>query len=529
MWWLRAAVLVLALCSMGWLTVGTGGTFASPDENANAFFARTLANAGTFCAPEPLNVLAEGLIHPRSTVGPGTCVLPSTFLGFPAVTGFVQFLFGDVGMFLVTPIIAIAAVMSFWWLVRRMTDNDRLADIAALLLLSHPAFWYYSARVMMHNVAFVGSLIIGIELFIRSHQKSSVFLAAVSGAVAAVGLSMRLVEAPIFFVIATIIVVVYRRSLPWKILGAAACGGAFILGFYLIINHQIYGSAFATGYNLPDVRIESTVASEGGATIVDRISALLLPFGFHPRAILRNVLQYGFSLYPLTSILAIVGAIVAWRSTTHRKMWRTLVVCLVVAAAWMGVVYGSWSMADNTDPRAVTVGNSHVRYWLPLFAAASILVPLGITNIARHFFKDLRAGRIVLAVSLLVVLALNARIVFGGSDGLLATRAALHTFVEKREILLEITEDDAVIVVDRADKYLFPSRRVIVPLRSESTYAIMPTLAPIVPLYYFGITLPDADVMYLNQKKLSPLGLEIVHVQTIQEESLYRIQLPVAR
>jgi hypothetical protein len=77
--------------------------------------------------------------------------------------------------------------------------------------------------------------------------------------------------------------------------------------------------------------------------------------------------------------------------------------------------------------------------------------------------------------------------------------------------------------VDRADKYLFPSRQVIVPLRAERTYAMMPVIVPSIPLYYFGITFPENDVQYLNNERLASVGLRIESVVTVDDETLYRI------
>ncbi len=142
----------------------------------------------------------------------------------------------------------------------------------------------------------------------------------------------------------------------------------------------------------------------------------------------------------------------------------------------------------------------------------------------RHrIFGTSKAGGVVLAVVMMTIMGLHARVVFGGTDGFVATRAAMHTFVEKRAVILDATESDAVLIVDRADKYLFPHRRVIVPLRSDATYAIIPTLLDHAPIYYFGITLPAIDLEHLNEDRFKKDDLEIVHVLTIQEESLYRI------
>lgn len=519
-WALRICVLGIIAGTMGWLTFGRAGIFTSPDENANAFFAQTFAETGSMIANEPLNAVANGIIHPRSMIAPGTVILPVSFLGFPFITGILRSAFGIFGALMFTPMIAVCAVLALWWIVKRSVHDETLADLSALFLLTHPAFWYYGARVMMPNVAFVSLLIIGIACFFFAASKRSIAWGVVAGSVMTIGVAMRLVEIPVLLIVALIIGIAYRKSLPWKALCGAMIAGLGVFAVYLCVNSSLYGSALATGYTLPDVRSMSNGTSSPSA--LSSMMGLLFPFGIHLRAMMVHAFRYGWLLYPISSTLAVIGAWFAWTSKEHRKAWRVLVICLAAASVWMITVYGSWTIADNPDPKAITVGNSYVRYWLPLFAASSVLVAFAVRKmlVAPHRFVNIGVGCVVA-----VLLAMNTWTVFSGSDGLIATRAALLTFAEKRSVVVEYTESDAVVIVDRADKYLFPSRRVIVPLRSNTTYAAMPVIAPVAPLYYFGITFPDADIAYLNEEKLAALGLRIEYVVTVQDESLYRIRV----
>lgn len=524
-WWLRGLALAIFFVSMFWLTVGTDRVYASPDENANAFFSQTFAKSFIFCAPQPLNDLAEGLIHPRSTIAPGTCIVPSTFLGFPFLLGVIFLATGYVGTVLATPILAIAGILALWWIVRTLTKNDRLADLSALLTIAHPAFWYYGARVFMNNVPFVALLIVAVALFIIAHRRRSVWIGVAVGVALSLALSFRLADAPIAVIVIGITIMLYRSRIVWRAIFGVVIGVLIMAALYLGVNAQTYGSFLVTGYNAPDLR--TPLLSEEGLGVVgaspnvlSSIGSLLFPFGFHPRAIVANVFNYGFVLYPISSILALVGGIVAWRRREYRSDWRNFVIVGTVATAWMVVVYGSWRIIDNPDPLAITVGNSHVRYWLPLFVMSSVLSALVLDELWKRLRGSMRS--VVIGV-LMVVVAMNAQTVFGGTDGFVATRAALMTFEQKRSVILTNTEPDAIVIVDRADKYVFPYRQVIVPLRSDSTYAILPTLVPVVPVYYLGITLPQKDLDHLNEVILAPMHLKAVLIITEQEESLYRI------
>ncbi len=513
----------MVFVSMGWLSFGLDRLYTSPDESANAFFAQTFATTGQFCWLEPLNDIAGGLIHPRSTVAPGTCILPTTFLGFPLINGVIFFIFGGVGMMMFTSILAMGGVVSLWWIIRTLTKNERLADWSALLLLTHPAFWLYSTRSLMVNVPFVALVIIGIAIFIVAHRRKSVMFGLLAGIIVSIGFSFRLVDAPVFIVVALILLVVYRRVIDWRSMTGVAIGVILMATGYLGLNSYTYGSALVTGYNLPDVRSVMAVSASDSVDSsfeLYKVWSSILPFGFHPRAIVRSVLEYGFLLYPVTSMMAVAGMIIAWCKKDHRKVWRLLVGLSMIISVWLAIVYGSWSFSDNPDPKAVTIGNSHVRYWLPVFVIFSVFAGLTFDEI----WKRLKGSWKLIVVSMMMsIVVLSAYTVFTGSDGLIATRKALITFDVKRSVIIDKTESNAVVIVDRADKYVFPHRRVIVPLRSESTYAILPKLVPIVPVYYFGITFPVKDFDYLNQVILAPMKLSAILITTVNEESLYRI------
>ena len=186
-------------------------------------------------------------------------------------------------------------------------------------------------------------------------------------------------------------------------------------------------------------------------------------------------------------------------------------------------MYGSWTFFDNPDPTQVTIANSHVRYWLPAFVLATPFAALGIRWISRRAFTDF-AQRAALVILVVLCLGLSIRVAFlSPQDGIVAAANGLVESRTTRNIVLDATEPDSVIVVDRADKLFFPYRSVLYPLRDDATYALMPRIALRVPLYYYGITLPKTDVDWLNADRLAKLGLKIDAVHTFRIETLYRI------
>ncbi len=493
-----------------------GDFFVSPDENAAFVFAKHWSETGSFRLSEPLNVKLVGLLHPRSAIGWGPSIVPVGFLGFFALAGIVGATLGSSAVLLVTPVLAILAIAAWRQVVLQVFGDKQLANLATFFLALHPAFWYYSGRVMMPNVAFLAFLIFA--LWLASREKRHLFLA---GLCLGMAIFIRTSEVTWVLPVALILVVAARvRIVP------ILCGTALVALVMFAQNDATFGNPFTFGYTAEFpfyfttpvsheiAQLESSPTANG-----QQLKALspLLPFGFHEMNIWRNVGDYVFKLYPWMAVPMLVGLFAVLANEQRRdQRWRVIVAIGGVMSLVLIAVYGSWLVIDNPDASIVSLGNSHVRYWLPLFAVGSLF--------SAYAFKLFIVERRYLAyVSLGLVAVLSTHLVFWGHDGFIESRKALLTFVEKRAAILEATESEAVVVVDRADKYLFPYRRVMVPLRSEVTYAAMPFIVEQAPLYYFGITLPEQDINYLNEVKLAEDELQIKKVLTVQEESLYSI------
>jgi hypothetical protein len=109
------------------------------------------------------------------------------------------------------------------------------------------------------------------------------------------------------------------------------------------------------------------------------------------------------------------------------------------------------------------------------------------------------------------------------AEGLVPGAQVLERSARARAFVVARTPADAIVVVDRADKFLFPARMVLQPLRSAHTYAAICQLYPQHPLYYFGVTLPPTDLAYVRDVQLSSCGLAFVPVAAFGGETLYRV------
>lgn len=514
--------------------------FISPDETANFFFARAFSETGSFRVFDSANEIFRGALHPRSIITDGAYLLPGSFFGLSFFYGLVAFFLGTRILFFLTTIFAILAAMAWGKLLTRWFFKP-IATISAFLLLFHPAFWYYSARGFMPNVLFVSLLILGTYVLferplfshlrrcanrvglLKHFQKDADLV--VVGLCFGFALLVRLSE--IFWVVPLLIFLLYvcRKQILTRCYLTILIAFLIPIIILLLLNAQIYGSMFVTGYSFISSATDTFVS--GDSPVLNRLS-FLFPFGIHRQATLNHLRDYLISLFWWLSGFALVGLQVMLFSGAKQtlKFSRTFIIFGFGLAVWLGVWYGSWTFFDNPDPSKITIANSYIRYWLPLFVLSTPLIACAIVwiseRVQKRFWK-----RVLLVGCLVFIFAMNVRAVFiDGPDSLLRVAQTLQDSKNIRAQILEQTAPNAVIIVDRSDKIFFPYRHVLYPLRSEKTYALMPNLVDFAPLYYYGITLIPEDFTSLNEIKLKPFGLQMDFIQGFGIESLYQIIRP---
>ena len=526
--------------------------FSSPDETANAFFSETLATQGKLYSFESLNAVLGDVLYPRSIISVEGRLLPIGFLGLPILFGCLVWIFGNWSLPFWTPLFSVLAVFAWYAITRRLFDR-RIGLLSALLLLIFPAWWYWSARPLMPNVLFVSLLIFSIFFLlirpIKFWQKKIDWLDLIlAGGFFALSLWVRTFEVLWLAPVMVAGLIILRKYISWKSVVLFFVSSAIAMLPFLIFNNSLYCAPWKTGYTVSPVVVQdvqivqdgqivqvvqlsqsSNVASDASVASVASPTTSITPFGLHSRTAAKNILNYGFLMFWWLTIPAIIGLVLLWPRRAikdEKRNWRwCYFMVLAVAAIWLGLVYGSWSFFDNPDKTAVTIGNSYIRYWLPVFVLLTPLIATVVANLTVLPFVQKK--RVLISVAcFLVLFGLSTHAVFFASDdSLWPMRTRLVEAAGTHERVLQLTEANAVIVVDRADKLFFPDRSVRYPLRDEATYDLLPRIALRAPLYYYGITFPQIDLDYLNNDKLKNLGLSIELVETFGEESLYRISV----
>lgn len=463
-----------------WLYTGPArqvpGVYNSPDEATTAVYAQQFAATGGLALPHPVDVGGESeFLHPRSAFADfGAYSLPVGFWGLPVFYGSVTNTLGVWALPFLTPLIAIVAVLA---LLRLWTVVFPHASRWALLGLSFslPPLWYYAARPLLPNVPFVALLVIGAVWLIAPPGKQGrrwwhdIFGAFSIG----LALLIRPSEALWVVIAGLIVVVAYRREIAWPRMARWGGVGLAIGAMYFGLTNLWYGGV-------------------GGGYVVSRSLAVphwwtfLLPFGFSPRNLLATLYTYGLQLWPwlILPALAMVGRnTVQWRNLG--KSQKVYLAVTVFISLYLWVYYGSWRDA-NYDLK--TIGVAYARYWLPAYLLLVPYVVLAYQQVA--VLVSRRFSRTVLAVIIGVLVIGNANAVYSGPDGLVSLTQSLRTGLALKTAVAKHTSDQAIIITEREDKFIWPTRQVMVRFdHPRVRRAVASLTARDWPVYYLSRTL----------------------------------------
>jgi hypothetical protein len=498
----------------------------SPDETANYYFSKLFAERGEIGYSEPLLQDTKGLVRPRSMTSSSdaTRVIPVSFLGMVLLYGFLGKLFGWGAILFFTPAIAVGASVCFYFLLTHFFTK-RIAFISALLLLVHPAYWYYSARGMFPNVLFIDLLIIGLCLLWKAFSvrdiKKSAWVFILSGMCTGAALTVRLSEAPwVFLLFLFIWICAIKR---FRFFGTLffVCGVAVSLAVLLYYNQQVYGGVFSSGYAVMDA--EPSIENAQKA-----LSLVLFPFGFVPHIFWQNFLTYGIAMFWWFTLPASIGGahlffkgMRAIRARTFPKEWGYLFAFLLVSA-WLIPFYGSWVVEDTISGEE-TLGNSYVRYWLALYC---FMIPLAAYGMY-HAYTYARSGvgkKIIMPFVCFVFLFYSLHeVLIQKTDGLLSVVGHIQEYRDISKYVTHYTESDAVIFSSRSDKIFFPQRRAAQSFERIAEADILPALIQRAPVYYYGMGSHET-ALYISKKYFLPYGVGLEYAHTIPGgEPLYRI------
>ncbi len=488
---------IIFFIATGWLYLSHPPVFNSPDEAANYAVIERFARSEGLWLPAVAADTQEirNLVHPRSMQVAGERLVPAGFLGLPVLYGAVAWLTHPRALAALTPLFALAGLAALYFLVlkvwvpdgpseRRPRDDRRVALWSVALLALHPAFWYYTARGLFHNVLFVSLLLMGV----CAMAYRNVILEARLWRADRIQRHKGIVSAGID-VIALILIWLALLVRPSEIWWVLALGVALLWWHRTLFSRERIVWWFVTGamlalatillyrYVYGDVSLAAVAAQYGGGTEGVMTRAwwrFLLPFGFHPRVMLWTAARwYGLLALPFTA-LTLGGLFLTFRAQSQnirRWLWVFLGVTL-----WLFIVYGSWLIFDNPS-REVTVGGAYLRYWLPSFVLGA---PLGAYAIVWCMEKISNKWRLVAGGAVaLALLAFTFYVTVMRTDGARDVGQAMDTGAAIRNALKTHDggiPDNSVILTDREDKFVIGQWQVIQPVKNADNLRAVYTL-----------------------------------------------------
>lgn len=432
--------------------------YLSPDETAVAVAAREFGTNGSLRLADKL-LEAAPWVHPRSWVTHEGSLVPVGFLGYPIIVGGVWRVLGEIGILALTPLLVLSACFPLWRFLKGLGWHAQVAGIAAWL--SFPTVILYANRGLFPNLALV--CLVLWSAYLVWHKPRSLTL-VLAGLLFGMALAIRPVEIVwmVFWIVGAWLIKEADNHTP-RVLSAVAWfagGAAPFLIFSGWMAWVTYGTPFTIGYWLRDPVLEqaadSAVASQ--ATISPG-----WPFGFHPRNLWFNVRGYLFGLMTPWLLAAVLG-VGYWY---HTKREKTAVVVGLATFAVLSAVYGQAIYQDHVVRDMVSLGNSFLRYLLPLapFLAAGFAAFVWMLGMA------LKPTWARLAIVLVI----------GGLSFHGVQTAIAHDDESLRQSLQEIERYEgirrtayakygrkAIVVSDRSDKVFFPVMRTISPMPDDA-------------------------------------------------------------
>ncbi len=588
-------LLTVILISIGFFAVASAYNFytqkdgfikwGSPDETANYVFAKLYGQTGELTIFEKYNLYGDDIIHPRSTRSDNGFLKPVSFLGIILIYGRLAALTNYKILPYLTPFFAAWGIFFFYLLIKKIFGKEN-AFLSVFLLAGFPAWIYYSSRSMFHNVLFVSLLIIGLYFCVLLGRKRknklkflnsdiwkmdwlNFFYSALAGFFVGLAATVRSSEilwlAPVFFVLwifnvkktgllkllvfLTFIFLAVTPALCWN----RILYGSFLSGGYSEMNESIKTIA-VSGSDLFKTAIWGNFARVG--ELIGKIKNSIFYFGFKPEQSQRMFYYYFVRMFfwlfwpAFFGFFLFLERIKKWR----KKHWLFVLSSLIFYVILI-FYYVSLEFYDNPAKGALTIGNSHIRYWLPVYLTSMPLAAFFIMKFSFALFfqkaesekteigafpkskpgffrlnppkkKFLVAG--LKAFFIIVILFISASFtLYGSEEGLVYSADNYYSAQSQYFKVLSLTEKNSIIITEYHDKLFFPERKVIVGRLTENNMnAIYARLANYLPVYYYNFTFSEKDFNYLNEKKLLSAGLSLKKVKQIDFNfSLYRLKI----
>jgi len=439
--------------------------YNSPDATANYTFSKVFYESNELSFKDDVNSVAGKLVSPRSMRVIDGLTVPASFMGMPLFYGLLSKAFGLNLINYFTPLIAVLGVFIFYFLIKLLFDK-KIAFWSAIFLFINPAFWFYSSKSMMPNILFITLFLFTLYYSVLSIKKKKIYYYLLGAIFLALTLMVRTSAIvwilPIFFILG----IFNFQRLKWKYIILSLL--VFLITFspILYFNLENYGHVLSIGYEFGLELDDDSLLNNS----ISLVQSIFLPFSFHPKTALFNTFDYTFRLFPIWSIISLIGLLIFSFKAITRKKYDELMYLFIFSAigGYLMIYYGSWRFHDNPNPDLITIGTSYVRYFLPIYI---FLIPMVIHSIS-NLYKRQKYILPVVSVVLFIILSWQSYqvVVLSEGDGLKDVSNTLSGYQVLAQEVNNLTPDNSIIIADRLDKVFFPSRSVIFKLNNDRDY-----------------------------------------------------------
>lgn len=427
----RTCFLLLALLSVVFFFVyssylmGREVSFTTPDENVNLFYTKYVAEHNSVVYSNPVNEsLGSGVIRSRGMTYWEGKMVPNLFFGMYFLYGGFEKVFRllhlpDGAVLYLNPLFAVLGVWILYFLVEEAFDT-RTALVSACLLFVLPPYWYWSS-LFFSNILGVVLFMAALLFSFKALNRERPAYYALAGLFYGLALFAR-PDLVYLYPSVAVLMLVRRRSLRAGYLVLAALAFAVSMAPLLLLNRYLYGGFLKTGQHL-------SLSWKG----------VIPPAGKKPNYLGENI-GLLISAVPLC-LFSLGGFLHCLRRAKNLDYLLLLPVPVLI--------FGYFFLTGVPGRFDLTVHNSYVRYFIPVYALLLPLFAVFLLRVVRN--------RCLVAAALAVFVALC---VVTSYPGVLDTRRGATDLARKADTIFSQTEEEAVIFVNSLDKILFPRRKV---------------------------------------------------------------------
>jgi hypothetical protein len=438
----------LALILATYLLLRQGDVYQSPDESSNRIFTEAFGTTGKVWYEDELVALdEENLLHPRGVLTYDDRAVPFNFLGLPVAYGALYALIGEDVRYVA--ILIAGATAFFIYRATNVMFGARTEDTLAVLLGCTPLFYYFN-RPYMNALPAIGMFSLGIWMLARFGRKQSFRDLILASAAFSLAMFFRY-EYLLFCGPLLALTVAIQSGVPLSRRAAWLAGaGSIVMAVFVVpvfmLNQYVYGDWSTYGYSLFN---DAYYPSKGGAEagLFESIRAALFPSSIDVEVVARNLIRFTVLLVPVLAVLAVVGAWLLIRQRLVR--WRTLLAFSALLAFFL--CYRGSSATWGAAGMAPTFDAAIVRYWLPMYLGFVLLATYALSQIADRWLKTALAGALAITAAITLLWS------FDGNLSQLANGLESQQRWSE-DVLVPLTEEDAVVYAGRSDKRIVPYR-----------------------------------------------------------------------